>query len=1017
MIGQRLGPYEIVALIGKGGMAEVYRAYHASMDRFVAIKVIKRDIGFTPEGMERFQREAKLIARLEHPHLLPVHDFNVENEPPYIVMRYLEGGTLKDRFSQGRLTVGEIAHFMRQIGSALDYAHSKGVIHRDIKPNNIMLDEHNNAFLTDFGVARIASTTGMTQTGFIVGTPEYMAPEQAESSKSVDYRTDIYALGVTIFEMATGEVPYSGETPFKVLYSHIYDAIPSARARVPTLPAEFDSIINKAMAKLPENRYQHALELAEALLRAAGLTPMARPSQPIDPASPPQIASDGVDKATVTPLQSPAPRAAAEAPTAPVPPLPDTPTTPFSQPAPDLTAPQHASIPGATPPPSPATSAARRSLIGAILAGIAIFILIFAMVSLALDGMDDDEALAATGTSAALTAEQRIVERILTTLTATYTATANASQTSGEIAAQLATDEVQATEEMTPVPPTDEGAALLGTEEIMPTPTNQVRLALIPTATATHTPTEALSVAVVITEEEPTVTRTRAPTHTPTDTPTSTPTPTGTNTPTNAPTDTDTATDAPTPTNTPTRQPSTEVASLSPAEIAGTVEARLGGSTDETVELIALARTESDGHSAIYTMKPDGSELTRLTDPDQDADYPLWSTDGTRIAYRVKLDDDVYTLYVMNPDGSDGQRLTDMEANILVYGWSADDSLLMALIGVEERYQLFLMKAADGVPHQILESGVYPYPVWSPVANVLLYASEGAANSADTSDADIYRFDAVGTAGSARAIIAGEGYATYPVWLPDGESIIYVTSAESTNFNLHQADDDGSNSQRILTMDGDEIFPLPSTDGSRIVFLFLDFDEGDDLYIVNIDGTAPRLLHEDYNAVLSLDWSPDGRYLLYTAQEAERGAFTMYRWDTQTQTNEILLDSNARDADWAVASLVNVAARPVDVAACTLTAVNIARVRIAPSTGNAVLRRMQGGEAAIARTKGADGRVWYHLANEGWVRDDVVSAASDCATLPEVPLPPETVTTASDAGQTSPDTTPVLNRPTPTPPR
>src|SRR5262245_39274680 len=152
MIGTRLGPYEIVEEIGKGGMATVYRAYQPNVGRFVAVKVIHRYIAGDSTALERFQREARLIARLEHPHLLPVYDFDASHDPPYIVMRYLEGGTLKEVIDHVTLPLGEVAYLLRQVSSALDYAHRQGVVHRDIKPSNIMIDPDGNAFVADFGI-------------------------------------------------------------------------------------------------------------------------------------------------------------------------------------------------------------------------------------------------------------------------------------------------------------------------------------------------------------------------------------------------------------------------------------------------------------------------------------------------------------------------------------------------------------------------------------------------------------------------------------------------------------------------------------------------------------------------------------------------------------------------------------------------------------------------------------------------------------------------------------------------
>jgi eukaryotic-like serine/threonine-protein kinase len=266
MIGTRLGQYEIIEELGKGGMATVYRAFHPPMERFVAVKVIHRAMATDAAGLERFKLEAKLIATLEHPHLLPVYDYAAAGDLPYIVMRYLEGSTLKDVIdSHIRLPINEIVFLMRQIASAVDYAHRRNIIHRDIKPSNIMIDHDGNAYLTDFGIARIMNQKGVTQTGFTVGTPGYMSPEQGMGRDDIDSRTDIYALGVMVYEMATGEAPYSGNTPMAVMWSHIQDPIPSAKNVHPELPEDFDEIIEKALAKDPKERFATAGEFAAAL--------------------------------------------------------------------------------------------------------------------------------------------------------------------------------------------------------------------------------------------------------------------------------------------------------------------------------------------------------------------------------------------------------------------------------------------------------------------------------------------------------------------------------------------------------------------------------------------------------------------------------------------------------------------------------------------------------------------------------------------------------------------------------
>ncbi len=261
----KIGPYEILEELGAGGMATVYLARQESMGRLVAVKVIHKAIIGDPTTLERFQREAQIIARLEHPHILPVYDYDGRHVPPYIVMRYLPTGTLKDILEKNRLPLEDIAHIYQQLGSALDYAHRQGVIHRDIKPSNIMVDGDGNIFVTDFGIARM--TEGgqhLTATGMAVGTPGYMAPEQSLSAE-IDGRADVYSLGTMLFEILTGRLPYMGDTPMAVLLKHINDPIPSLRSIDPNASEELDQILQKALAKKPSERYQTCSELARAL--------------------------------------------------------------------------------------------------------------------------------------------------------------------------------------------------------------------------------------------------------------------------------------------------------------------------------------------------------------------------------------------------------------------------------------------------------------------------------------------------------------------------------------------------------------------------------------------------------------------------------------------------------------------------------------------------------------------------------------------------------------------------------
>jgi len=269
LTGKQLGPYQIVAQLGIGGMATVYKAYQPKMDRYVALKVLPRHFSKNPEFVSRFSQEALVIAQLEHPHILPVYDFGESDGYTYLVMRIVEGGSLVDTLRKTRkLELFQINRTISQVGGALDYAHSKGVIHRDFKPGNVLVDEFENCLLTDFGIAKLVETTShLTHTGGILGTPTYISPEQG-SGKPIDGRSGIYSLGVMLYQMVVGEVPYKADTPMAVIYKHVHDPLPLPRQRVPDIPEPVERVILKALAKEPDDRFSTAANMVDALQKA-----------------------------------------------------------------------------------------------------------------------------------------------------------------------------------------------------------------------------------------------------------------------------------------------------------------------------------------------------------------------------------------------------------------------------------------------------------------------------------------------------------------------------------------------------------------------------------------------------------------------------------------------------------------------------------------------------------------------------------------------------------------------------
>ena len=268
LTGKQFGHYQIVAPLGEGGMAAVYKAYQPNMERYVAIKVLPRHMAASEEFTARFRREARMLAQLQHPHILPVFDYGEADGYPYIVMPHIVSGTLADVLRSKRLSLSEVRRILTQLGDALSYAHTRGMIHRDIKPSNVLVDERGNCLLTDFGLARMAEASShLTTSGAVMGTPAYMSPEQGAGS-TIDHRSDIYSLGIVMYEMVTGRVPYIAETPVAVVFKHIQDPLPSIHKFNPDLPDSVELVLRKALAKSPEDRYQNAEDFVSAIQNA-----------------------------------------------------------------------------------------------------------------------------------------------------------------------------------------------------------------------------------------------------------------------------------------------------------------------------------------------------------------------------------------------------------------------------------------------------------------------------------------------------------------------------------------------------------------------------------------------------------------------------------------------------------------------------------------------------------------------------------------------------------------------------
>lgn len=319
LIGETVGPYQIMAQLGSGGMATVFKAYHAVLDRYVAIKVLHPAFKHDPNFLSRFQREARIVAKLEHPHIVPVFDFSEAGGQPYLVMRFIEGETLKARLAARSLPLDEVRRVIKPVAEALSYAHGQGVLHRDVKPSNILLTADGGVYLADFGLARIAQAGESTLSqDSLLGTPQYISPEQAQGQSDLDARTDVYSLGVVVYELLVGRVPYQADTPYAVIHDHIYAPLPLPRSLKPDFPEALERVLLKALAKDRSDRYASVSEFYTALdhaidsthVNAAAPRPVVAPvSNPIDPTTPigPAVSSDPLATRAM-PAERPAPK-------------------------------------------------------------------------------------------------------------------------------------------------------------------------------------------------------------------------------------------------------------------------------------------------------------------------------------------------------------------------------------------------------------------------------------------------------------------------------------------------------------------------------------------------------------------------------------------------------------------------------------------------------------------------------------------------------------------------------------
>jgi len=266
--GNKYGKYIIIERLGAGGNAIVFKAYDHDFDRFVALKVLPAQYSKEASFRQRFKQEARALAMLEHLHILPVYDFGQQDDDAYLVMRLMESGSLHQWLAEDRFDLNDVIRLTGQIADALDYAHRNGVLHRDVKPANVLMDDEGNGFLSDFGIARILESNLRLTGGNIIGTPAYLSPEQCKGSNVIDGRADQYALGIMLYQMVTGNLPFLEVNAMQIILAQVNKTPPPPTNFKPELPELAEGVILKALSKKPEDRFPNCNALAEAFENA-----------------------------------------------------------------------------------------------------------------------------------------------------------------------------------------------------------------------------------------------------------------------------------------------------------------------------------------------------------------------------------------------------------------------------------------------------------------------------------------------------------------------------------------------------------------------------------------------------------------------------------------------------------------------------------------------------------------------------------------------------------------------------
>lgn len=704
LVGQTFGQYELRELLGLGGMGAVYRGFQTSLRREVAVKILPSSLATEAGYAERFNREAQTAAALEHPHIVSIFDYGTQRGTSYLVMRLLTGGTLAQRLQprDGKLnlpSLGETANLLNQLSSALAYAHAQGVIHRDIKTSNVMFDNQGNAYLVDFGIAKLmGAQSGLTGTGMAMGTPTYMPPEQW-AGQELTPAADQYALAVLVYAMVTGRVPFEANTPYELLHKHLNELPTPATSFRADVPDSINRVLTRALSKSPADRFPSVTAFSQAFESGIEGSKGALTN----------FFTAKIDTHQLRPINQPAP-------------------SPISGVQSGLSrsgsGSQQTFIPNTPQPPATGTQVSVPLTKNPLFYGvILVIVLLVAILVVLLGGRLGGGPVIPTRSAIIIDVDTETPTTESISATSTE-AEATATDTDVPTVASASDTPIRATETETDAPPTEINATpatltpapritrtdtdntptraeltqaasgLTGDSTDEPEPT-ETDTDIPPSATSTATDTDVPPTATDTATDTPTATATNTPTATDTATNTPTATFTATDTPTNTPTDTPTNTLTPTPTSTdtPTATPTPDFAAFNIVFFAfknGNADLFL---TDEDgavpVQITSLQSDEvdpawssdarkivyasnRDGNYDLFIINPDGSGEVRLTETDWDERAPAWSPEGQYIAYQSNQNTITGDIYVMRSDGTGVVQLTNHPAYDLAPAWSAD---------------------------------------------------------------------------------------------------------------------------------------------------------------------------------------------------------------------------------------------------------------------------------------------------------------------------------------------------------